>query len=170
LYIHLCLNHVLLDAIQNGLAVFQSESQLRWRIHTVPLHSRHTMHCHTLVSDHRLDPYDKLHGGFLPRSSEPPAFGTGVTTGHFDIELKIDIKETVTISITMNWRNLIQITPGVRSGKPTLLGTRITPADILEYLAGGLNEDQILKDFPSLTREHVRAVLAYAAERERPST
>lgn len=70
----------------------------------------------------------------------------------------------------MNWRNFIQITPGVRSGKPTLLGTRITPADILEYLAGGLTEDQILNDFPSLTREHVRAVLAYAAERERPST
>jgi uncharacterized protein (DUF433 family) len=65
---------------------------------------------------------------------------------------------------------MIQITPGVRSGKPTLLGTRITPADILEYLAGGLTEDQILKDFPSLTREHFCAVLAYAAERERPST
>jgi len=65
---------------------------------------------------------------------------------------------------------MIQITPGVRSGKPTLLGTRITPADILESLAGGLTEDQIFKDFPSLTREHGCAVLAYAAERERPST
>jgi hypothetical protein len=45
--------------------------------------------------------------------------------------------------------------------------TRITPTDILEYLAGGMTEDQILKDFPSLTRDHIRAVLAYAAERER---
>jgi uncharacterized protein (DUF433 family) len=70
----------------------------------------------------------------------------------------------------MNWRNLIQITPGVRGGKPTLVGTRITPGDILEYLAGGMTEDQILKDFPSLTRKHIRAVLAYAAARERPST
>jgi uncharacterized protein (DUF433 family) len=68
----------------------------------------------------------------------------------------------------MNWRNLIQIAPGVRGGK--LLGTHITPADILEYLAGGMTEDQILKDFPILTREHIRAVLAYAADRERPST
>jgi uncharacterized protein (DUF433 family) len=67
----------------------------------------------------------------------------------------------------MNWQKYIQIIPGVRSGKPTLVGTRITPTDILEYLAGGMSEDDILKDFPSLTREHVRAVLAYAAERER---
>ena len=44
---------------------------------------------------------------------------------------------------------------------------RVTPTDILEYLAGGMSEDEILKDFPSLTREHIRAVLAYAAERER---
>lgn len=38
---------------------------------------------------------------------------------------------------------------------------------MLEYLAGGMSEDEILTDFPSLTREHIRAVLAYAAERER---
>jgi uncharacterized protein (DUF433 family) len=60
-----------------------------------------------------------------------------------------------------------QITPGVRSGKPCIAGTRITPTDVLEYLAGGMTEDEILKDFPSLTRDHILAVLAYAAERER---
>jgi uncharacterized protein (DUF433 family) len=67
----------------------------------------------------------------------------------------------------MNWQKFIQIVSGVRGAKPTLAGTRITPTDILEYLAGGMTEDEILKDFPSLTREHIRAVLAYAAERER---
>jgi uncharacterized protein (DUF433 family) len=67
----------------------------------------------------------------------------------------------------MNWQTFIQISPGVRGGKPTLVGTRITPTDILEYLAGGMSEDEILGDFPSLTRDHIRAVLAYAAERER---
>jgi uncharacterized protein (DUF433 family) len=67
----------------------------------------------------------------------------------------------------MHWQKFIQIAPGVRGAKPTLTGTRITPADILEYLAGGMSEDEILRDFPSLTREHIRAVLAYAAERER---
>jgi uncharacterized protein (DUF433 family) len=67
----------------------------------------------------------------------------------------------------MSWQKFIQIAPGVRGAKPTLAGTRITPTDILEYLAGGMSEDEILRDFPSLTREHIRAVLAYAAERER---
>jgi uncharacterized protein (DUF433 family) len=56
---------------------------------------------------------------------------------------------------------------GVRGGKPTLVGTRITPTDILVYLTGGMSEDEILKGFPNLTRDHIRAVLAYAAERER---
>jgi uncharacterized protein (DUF433 family) len=67
----------------------------------------------------------------------------------------------------MSSQKFIQIAPGVRGAKPTLAGTRITPTDILEYLAGGMSEDEILRDFPSLTREHIRAVLAYAAERER---
>ena len=67
----------------------------------------------------------------------------------------------------MHWQKFIQIAPGVRGGKPTLVGTRITPTDILEYLAGGMSVDEVLNDFPNLTREHIRAVLAYAAERER---
>ena len=48
-----------------------------------------------------------------------------------------------------------------------LVGTRITPTDVLEYLAGGMSEDEILTDFPSLTRGLIRAVPAFAAERER---
>jgi uncharacterized protein (DUF433 family) len=67
----------------------------------------------------------------------------------------------------MDWRNFIEITPSVRGGKPCIAGTRITPSDVLEYLAGGMSENDILEDFPSLTRDHIRAVLAYAAERER---
>jgi uncharacterized protein (DUF433 family) len=67
----------------------------------------------------------------------------------------------------MIWQHYIQITPGVRSGKPCLKGTRLTPADVLDYLAGGMSEEEILKDFPSLSHEHIRAVLAYAADRER---
>lgn len=67
----------------------------------------------------------------------------------------------------MDWTKFIQVIPGLRSGKPCLVGTRITPTDVLEYLTGGMTEDKILRDFPSLTREHIQAVLAYAAERER---
>lgn len=64
-------------------------------------------------------------------------------------------------------RNLITCTPGVRSGKPCIIGTRITVSDVLEYLASGMSQDEILRDFPDLKREHIQAVLQYAAEREK---
>ena len=67
----------------------------------------------------------------------------------------------------MRWEERITITPGVRSGKPCIKGTRITVYDVLEYLAGGMTEDEILADFPSLTRDDIRASLAFAAARER---
>jgi len=67
----------------------------------------------------------------------------------------------------MRWEDLITVTPGVRSGKPCIAGTRITVYDILEYLAGGMTESQVLADFPSLRPEHIRACLAFAAARER---
>jgi uncharacterized protein (DUF433 family) len=60
----------------------------------------------------------------------------------------------------------ITINPGVRSGKPVIRGTRITVSDILEYLAGGMTPEEILTDFPDLTIEDIRAVLAFAAQRE----
>ncbi len=67
----------------------------------------------------------------------------------------------------MPWEDLITVTPGVRSGKACVAGTRITVQDVLEYLASGMTEAQILADFPSLTSEGIRAVLAFAAARER---
>ena len=67
----------------------------------------------------------------------------------------------------MRFEDYITVTPGVRSGKPCIRGTRITVADVLEYLAGGMTEAEILADFPDLRTEHIRAVLAFAAARER---
>jgi uncharacterized protein (DUF433 family) len=67
----------------------------------------------------------------------------------------------------MSFEDYITITPGVRSGKPCIRGTRITVYDILEYLAGGMAEAQLLEDFPELRPEHIRATLAFAAARER---
>jgi uncharacterized protein (DUF433 family) len=61
----------------------------------------------------------------------------------------------------------IVLNPAVRSGKPMIRGTRITVTDILEYLAGGMSESEILADFPDLADEDVRAALTFAAERER---
>ena len=56
--------------------------------------------------------------------------------------------------------------PAVRFGKPCVGGTRITVGDVLGYLAGGMSEGQILEDFPQLSRDDIRACLAYAVERE----
>jgi len=61
----------------------------------------------------------------------------------------------------------ITIDPAVRSGKPCIRDTRMTVTDVLEYLAGGMSEADILHDFPYLSGEDIRACLAFAAERER---
>ena len=67
----------------------------------------------------------------------------------------------------MDYSKIITIEPGKRSGKPTIRGTRMTVTDVLEYLAGGMTEKEILSDFPDLTAEDIRACLAFAADRER---
>lgn len=61
----------------------------------------------------------------------------------------------------------ITLSPEIRSGKPVIRGTRITVVDILEYLAGGMSQEEILADFPDLEAEDIRAALTFAAERER---
>jgi len=61
----------------------------------------------------------------------------------------------------------ITLEPGKRGGKPCVRGLRITVQDVLDSLAGGRSEQDILLDYPELTIEDIRAVLAYAADRER---
>ena len=65
----------------------------------------------------------------------------------------------------MDYSKLITMEPGKRGGKPCIRGLRITVSDVLGYLAGGMSEDDILRDFPYLTREDIRACLAFAADR-----
>ena len=67
----------------------------------------------------------------------------------------------------MNYHDRITIEPGKRGGKPCIRGMRITVYDVLEYLASGMSEQEILDDFPDLTQEDIRACLAFAAGRER---
>ena len=67
----------------------------------------------------------------------------------------------------VDYRDCIGIDPAIRSGKPTIRNTRITVSDILEYLAGGMSQEEILADFPDLTAEDISAALLFAAERER---
>lgn len=67
----------------------------------------------------------------------------------------------------MDWRTIITFEPGKRSGKPCIRGMRITAYDVLEYLASGMTPEEITADFPELTQDDIRAVLAFAADRER---
>jgi uncharacterized protein (DUF433 family) len=67
----------------------------------------------------------------------------------------------------MDYSKVIRLEPGKRSGQPNIRGTRMTVADVLEYLASGMTEEEILTDFPDLTAEDIKACLAYAADRER---
>ena len=67
----------------------------------------------------------------------------------------------------MNYKDHITIEQGKRGGKPCIRGLRITVYDILDYLASGMSEEDILKDFPDLTAEDIKSCIAFAADRER---
>lgn len=67
----------------------------------------------------------------------------------------------------MDYRERITIDPAKRGGKPCIRGLRITVYEVLEYLASGMGEEQILADFPDLEHADLRACLAFAADRER---
>lgn len=67
----------------------------------------------------------------------------------------------------MNYSKTIVIDPAIRSGKPCIRGTRITVSDVLEYLASGMTEHDIVQDFPELSKAAIHACLAFAAEREK---
>ncbi|MGI8468837.1 MAG: DUF433 domain-containing protein [Pyrinomonadaceae bacterium] len=67
----------------------------------------------------------------------------------------------------MDYRDYITIEPNKRGGKPCVRGLRITVYEVLEYLASEMSQEEILEDFPDLTREDLKACIAYAADRER---
>jgi uncharacterized protein (DUF433 family) len=67
----------------------------------------------------------------------------------------------------MDYRNVITIEAGKRSGQACIRGMRITVADILGYLASGMSFLEILEDFPDLTENDILASLAFAADQEK---
>ena len=67
----------------------------------------------------------------------------------------------------MNYQDRITVEPGKRSGKPCIRGLRITVSDVLDYLASGMSEADILEEFPDLESDDIKACLAFAADRER---
>ncbi|HUZ58508.1 MAG TPA: DUF433 domain-containing protein [Hanamia sp.] len=60
----------------------------------------------------------------------------------------------------------ISIDPNIRFGKPCIKNTRIAVSDILQWLASGMSNAEILEDYPSLKDEHIKAALMFAAKRE----
>ena len=65
------------------------------------------------------------------------------------------------------YQDRITLEAGKRGGKPCVRGLRITVQDVLDWLAAGMSQEQILLEYPELAVEDIRAVLAYAANRER---
>lgn len=66
----------------------------------------------------------------------------------------------------MDYRQIITIEPGKRGGKPCIRHMRISVYDVLDWLASGMTQEQILRDYPELTSEDIRACLKFAADRE----
>ncbi len=68
------------------------------------------------------------------------------------------------VGYDMNLLSLISIDPAICHGQACITGTRIPVSVILDNLAAGLSDQQILEEYPTLTREGIRAAIAYAAE------
>ena len=66
-----------------------------------------------------------------------------------------------------NYKNIITIDSGKRSGKPCIRGMRITVYDILGWLASGMTNKEIIEEYPELKEEDILATLSFAANRER---
>lgn len=67
----------------------------------------------------------------------------------------------------MGYQDVITIESGKRGGKPCIRGMRMTVYDVLDYLASGMTQQELLDDFPYLTRDDILACLSFAAQRER---
>ena len=66
-----------------------------------------------------------------------------------------------------NYKDIITIEPGKRSGQPCIRGMRITVNDVFEFLASGMTVAEVLHDFPELTESDIRACFAYAADKKK---
>jgi uncharacterized protein (DUF433 family) len=69
-----------------------------------------------------------------------------------------------------NWRERVSVDPAICHGKACIRGTRVMVSVILDNVAAGLDNTEILASYPSLTLDDIRAALAYAAELAREGT
>jgi uncharacterized protein (DUF433 family) len=64
----------------------------------------------------------------------------------------------------MNWQEWISVDPDLCHGQACIKGTRIMVSVVLDNLAAGLSIEEVIKSYPSLTREAVQAAIAYASD------
>jgi uncharacterized protein (DUF433 family) len=64
----------------------------------------------------------------------------------------------------MNWRDYITVDPEICHGKACIAGTRVLVSTVLDNMAAGLDAEEVLRSYPSITRESVQATVCYAAE------
>lgn len=69
-------------------------------------------------------------------------------------------------SLRVDYRDIITIEPGKRGGKPCIRGMRISVYDVLGWLAAGMTQEEVLRDYPELTPADIQACLQFAADRE----
>lgn len=69
----------------------------------------------------------------------------------------------------MDYKDIIKIEKGKRGGQPTIRGMRITVYDVLQWLASGMSTQEIIEDYPELTEKDIKAVLQFAADKEKKS-
>ena len=99
------------------------------------------------------------------RQMDSPAFGElGIVSC---LSALLDSGSLENYFPSMNYREHITIDSRVRSGKPCIRGTRITVADVFDYLGGGMTIPEVLDDFPDLTADDIQACFAFAADRDR---
>ncbi len=91
------------------------------------------------------------------------AGGLKATATVLDIHQRKEATRQPSFGEEMNYHDIITIEPGKRSGKPCIRGLRITVSDVLEYLAFCMSADDIVEDFPELTKEDIQACLRFAA-------
>ncbi|GHM99179.1 hypothetical protein WSM22_06690 [Cytophagales bacterium WSM2-2] len=70
----------------------------------------------------------------------------------------------------MDYKQYIEINPNIRFGKPCIKGTRIAVYDVLSWLASGMSIQEVIDDFPQLSKDQILACLSYSADKERKAT
>ena len=122
---------------------------------------------HPALADRQDRAQSVTRAGYSPIASSAGRAGAGPVRNFAKASQKFDLPCRNRVPWSMDHLERITLEPGRRSGKPCIRGLRITVYDVLEYLASGMTEAEILADFPDLEPEDIRASLAFAAAGER---